>query len=89
MFIIPKKIGDARLLTDFRNLNMQMVRKPYLLPKILDILMKLTGFKYAMAIDLSIGYYHIPIDKESQKLCSTILPWGKYQYTKLPIGLCN
>ncbi len=35
------------------------------------------------------GYYHIPIDEESQKLCTTILPWGKYQYKRLPMGLAN
>ena len=33
------------------------------------------------------GYYHIPLDKESQKLCTTILPWGKYSYAKLPMGV--
>ena len=50
--------------------------------------MKLSGL-YPMVINQSMGYYHIPIDKESQKLCSTILLWGKYQCTKLPMGLCN
>jgi hypothetical protein len=33
------------------------------------------------------GYYHIPLDLEAQKLCNTILPWGKYQYKKLPMGV--
>jgi Reverse transcriptase (RNA-dependent DNA polymerase) len=33
------------------------------------------------------GYYHIPLDDESQKLCTTILPWGKYKY--LRIGIKN
>ena len=33
------------------------------------------------------GYYHIPLDEESQKLCTTILPWGKYSYAKLPMGV--
>jgi hypothetical protein len=50
-------------------------------------LRKLSGFKYATAIDLHMGYYHIPLDLEAQKLCTTILPWGKYQYKKLPMGV--
>jgi hypothetical protein len=33
------------------------------------------------------GYYHIPLDLEAQKLCTTILPWGKYQYKRLPMGV--
>ena len=88
-FIQPKKTGDVRILTDLRELNKWIVRKPYPLPKIQDMLQKLEQFSYATALDLSMGYYHIPLDKESQELCTTILPWGKYSYAKLPMGLCN
>ncbi len=88
-FVQPKKTGDVRILTDFRRLNAQLKRKPFPLPKISDLLQKLTGFKYATAIDLSMGYYHIPLDEESQRLCTTILPWGKYQYLRLPMGINN
>jgi hypothetical protein len=77
----------VRIITDFRRLNAQIKRKPFTLPKISDLLRKLSGFKYATAIDLSIRYYHIPLDLEAQKLCTTILPWGKYQYKILPMGV--
>jgi hypothetical protein len=79
--------GDVRILADFRRLNAQIRRKPFPLPKISDLLRKLSGFKYATAIDLSMGYYHIPLNLEGQKLCTTILPWGKYQYKRLPMGV--
>ncbi len=88
-FIQPKKTGDIRILTDFRRLNDQIKRKPHPLPKIGDILQKLSGFTYATALDLSMGYYHIPLDEESSKLCTTILPWGKYRYLRLPMGIKN
>jgi hypothetical protein len=78
-FIQAKATGDVRILTDFRRLNAQIRRKPFPLPKISDILRKLSGFNYATSIDLSMVYYHIPLDWEAQKLCTTILPWGKYQ----------
>ena len=84
-FVVPKKTGDVRILTDFRELNKVMKRKPYPLPKISDLLQKLQGFKYATVIDLSMGYYHIRLDEESSKLCTTILPWGKYRYLRLPM----
>jgi hypothetical protein len=80
-----KKTGDVRILTDFRRLNAQIKRKLFPLPKISDLLRKLSGFKYATAIDLSMGYYHIPLDLEAQKVCTTLLPWGKYQYKRLPM----
>ncbi len=88
-FIQPKKTGEIRILTDFRRLNDQIKRKPHPLPKIGDILQKLSGFTYATALDLSMGYYHIPLDEESSKLCTTILPWGKYRYLRLPMGIKN
>jgi hypothetical protein len=85
-FIQTKKTCDVRIFTYFRRLNAQIKRKPFPLPKISDILRKLSGLKYATAIDLIMGYYHIPLDLEAQKLCTTILSWGKYQYKRLPIA---
>ena len=32
------------------------------------------------------GYYHIPLDRDSQDLTSIILPWGRYYYTRLAQG---
>ena len=88
-FIQPKKTGDVRVLTDFRKLNEWIVRRPHPLPKISDLLQRLEGFRYATAIDLSMGYYHIPLDKYSQGLCGTVMPWGIYQYQVLPMGISN
>jgi hypothetical protein len=73
-FIQAKKTADVRILTDVRRLNEQIRRKPFPLPKISDLLRKLSGFKYDTAIDLSMGDYHIPLDLEAQKLCTTIFP---------------
>ena len=46
-------------------------------------------FKYATAVDLRKGYYHIPLDKATQQLCTTVLPWGKYSYERLPMGIAT
>jgi len=35
------------------------------------------------------GYYHIELCPKSKKLCTIVLPWGKFEYQKLPMGLCN
>jgi hypothetical protein len=77
----------VRILTYFRRINAQIKRKPFPLPKISDLLRKLSQFKYATAINLSTGYYHIPLDLEAHKMCTTILPWGKYQYKRLTMGV--
>ena len=35
------------------------------------------------------GYYHITLCPISWKLCTIVLSWGKFEYQKLPMGLCN
>ena len=86
-FIVPKKTRDVRVVTDFHELNKAIIRKPYPIPKILDTLQKMESFKHATAVDLRKGYYHIPLDEASQKLCTTALPWGKHSYERLPMGI--
>ena len=88
-FIIPKKDGTVRFISDFRELNKRIKRKSYPIPKIQDMLLKLEGFQYATSLDLNMGYYHIRLDDASKRLCTIVLPWGKYEYQALPMGLCN
>ena len=88
-FIIPKKDGTVRFINDFRELNKRIKRKPYPIPKIQDLLMKLEGFQYATSLDLNMGYYHIELSPDSKKLCTIVLPWGKYEMQRLPMGLSN
>jgi hypothetical protein len=45
------------------------------------------GFTYCTALDLNMGFWTILLDKFSQRLCTIILPWGKYCYLHLPMGL--
>eukprot|EP00957_Ditylum_brightwellii_P002626 202142-Ditylum_brightwellii.AAC.1 len=35
------------------------------------------------------GYYHIKILPKPRVLCTIVLHWGKYEYLKLQMGLCN
>ena len=88
-FIIPKKDGSVRFISDFRELNKRIKRKPFPIPKIQDLLLKLEGFQYATSLDLNMGYYHIELSPDSKRLCTIVLPWGKYEYQKLPMGLSN
>ena len=88
-FIIPKKDQTVRFISDFRELNKRIKRKPYPIPRIQDLLLKLEGFTYATSLDLNMGYYHIELSPMSKQMCTIVLPWGKYEYQKLPMGLCN
>jgi hypothetical protein len=35
------------------------------------------------------GYYHIGLTPYASTLYTVALPWGKYKYLRLPMGLCN
>jgi hypothetical protein len=47
------------------------------------------GFSFASALDLNMGYYHIKLDADAQKLFTILFPWhiGKYKYKCLPMGI--
>jgi hypothetical protein len=86
-FIIPKKDGRVRFISDFRKLNSQIKRTPYPLPHIKDMLLKVSNFTHATALDLVMGYYNIKLSNDASKLCTIITPFGKYEYLRLPMGI--
>ena len=86
-FIIPKKDGRVRFISDFRKLNTKIKRKPYPLPRIADTLQELEGFQYASALDLNMGYYHIILSPEASDMCTIVTEFGKFRYKRLPMGV--
>jgi len=88
-FVIPKKDGSVRFISDFCELNKRILRKPYHIPNIQDMLLNLEGFQWATSLDLNMGYYHIRLDPASKQLCTIVLPFGKYEYQAIPMVLCN
>ena len=86
-FLIPKRDGQIRFLSDFRKVNTMIKRKPYPMPLILDLMQTLEGFTYATTLDLNMGYYTIKLDDPSKQICTIVTPWGKYSYKRLPMGL--
>jgi hypothetical protein len=78
-----------RSLADLRELNKRTKRRPFPIPKINDLLQKLEGFYLATSLDLNMGYDHIGLTPYVSTLCTVVLPWGKYAYLRLPLGLCN
>jgi hypothetical protein len=86
-FIIPKKNSTVRTISDFREPNKHIVRKPYPIPQISTILKELESFSYSTALDLNMGYYTIRLDPMASEMCTIIFPLGKYSYKRLPMGL--
>jgi hypothetical protein len=68
--MIPKNDSTGHTISDFRELNKCIVRKPYPIPKISTMLQELEGFTYATALDLNTGYYTIRLDPVASKVCT-------------------
>jgi hypothetical protein len=64
-------------------------RHPFPIPKVGDMIRSMEGFTFASALDLNMGYYHIKLDADGQKLCTVVFPCQieKYKYKRLPMGI--
>jgi hypothetical protein len=86
-FIIPKKDGRVRWISNLRKLNKVIRRKQYSLPIFMNILRKHSGYKFFTKLGVSMQYYTFELDEESQDLCTIVTSFGKYKYLRLPMGL--
>jgi hypothetical protein len=73
-FAILKKNGSSkmRVVTDFRKLKNLLLKHsslPFPIPKIEDMIHSMEGFTFL----LNMGYYHIKLDADAQKLCTIVL----------------
>jgi hypothetical protein len=84
-----KKDKTVRFVSDFREVNKLIARKPFPLSKTSKVLQDLEGFTFATALDLNMGYYIIPLDPDASKICTIIFQCGKYSYLRLLMGIAG
>ena len=86
-FIIPKKDGRVRFITDYRELNKCIKRKPWPMPHIADLIQDIGKYKHVTAIDLSMGYYHFRLSDELSDMSTFMSPWGNCKCKCSQMGL--
>jgi Reverse transcriptase (RNA-dependent DNA polymerase). len=86
-FLVPKKDGTARFVSDFRRLNEILPDEKHDLPKIRDVLQRRSGFDFVTTIDITSQFYHFSLDPESRRYVVITTPFGKYRYKRLPMGI--
>ena len=87
IIVVPKGDGGKCLVIDYRALNKVTRKFMWPMPKVEDIFSKLNGATYFTTLDLHAGYHHIPLDKSSIPKTAFNLPFGKYEYVKVPFRL--
>ena len=89
LVLVWKKNGDLRLCTDFRWLNARTVKDAHPLPHQADVLAALGGNVFFSTMDLTSGYYNMPLHEDDKKYTAFSSPLGLHEYNRLPQGLCN
>ena len=72
---------------DFRKLNTVTADDVYPIRRIEEIIDTLAEAQYISTIDLTRGYYQIPITKEDRCKTAFITPAGKFEFNRMPFSL--
>ena len=78
---------NMRICIDPRPLNKSLKREQYQLPTLEEVLPDLAKSCLFSKLDLAKGYWHVKLDDDSQELTTMGTPFGRYCWTKLPVGL--
>ncbi|KAM3862568.1 enolase 4 [Diretmus argenteus] len=74
-----KKNGKPRLCTDFRWLNARTVKDAHPLPHQADVLAALGGNAFFSTLDLTSGYYNVPLHEDDKKYTAVSSPLGLHE----------
>ena len=89
LVLVWKKNGDLRICTDFRWLNKRTLKDAHPLPHQGDCLAALGGNCLFSTMDLTSGFYNMPLHEDDRKYSAFTTPMGLFEYNRLPQGLCN
>ncbi|XP_039350382.1 uncharacterized protein LOC120374581 [Mauremys reevesii] len=85
--LVPKPDGSQRFCIDFRRVNAISKFDAYPMPRIDELLARLGEARYITTLDLSKGYWQIPLEPASREKTAFATPTGLYQFTRMPFGL--
>ena len=89
MVVVREKDGSNRVCVDYRKINRVTVIDPTPPNSAEEIFQKMAKKKYFSKIDLSKGYWQIPISKKDIPKTVFFTPDGTYEFIKMPFGMVN
>lgn len=89
LVLVWKKDGSLRICTDFRWLNAKTVKDAHPLPHQADALAALSGNVLFSTMDLTSGFYNVPLYEPHKKYTAFSSPFGLHEYNRMPQGLSN
>ena len=87
-FFVAKKNGDLRLVIDYTSLNKYVKWPIHTFPSAQEILSGIDPDSTVFAkLDATQGYHQVPLDEDSSRLTTFLLPSGRFRFLRAPMGL--
>ena len=77
--LVVKKDGTKRMCVDYRKLNNVTTNDPYPLPYIEELIANIGPSKFISTLDLTKGYYQVPVNPKHCEKTAFVTPYGKYR----------
>ena len=86
---IRKTDGTLRLCIDYRRVNSVTKQEKFPMPNLSDSIYSVHNVNFFSKIDLTKGYYQVPIHEDSRAITSFSTQHNQYQFKRLSFGLRN
>nr|XP_033811906.1 uncharacterized protein LOC117365533 [Geotrypetes seraphini] len=85
--IVPKADGTPRFCIDFRQVNEVSQFDAFPMPRVEELLDRLGSAQFLTTIDLTKGYWQIPLTESAKPKTAFSTPRGLFQFRRMPFGL--
>lgn len=85
--LVPKPDGKTRVCIDFRKINEVSEFDAYPMTRTQELIDRLGRAAYLSTLDMTKGYWKIPLAPESRAYTAFATPVGLYQFVRMPFGL--
>ena len=85
--LVKKKDGTMRVCVDYRRLNAVTQVEAYPMPRIDEIIDQLGKARYISTLDLTKGYWQMPVAVKDRPKTAFVTPRGLFQFRVMPFGL--
>ncbi|XP_054846354.1 uncharacterized protein K02A2.6-like, partial [Eublepharis macularius] len=85
--LVPKPDGTTRFCIDYRELNKVAQFDAYPMPRADVLVDHLGSARYLSALDLTKGYWQVPVRPADREKTAFATPRGLFQFKKMPFGL--